>query len=124
MANSTLTDQVSLYANRLSIKEADNNVLQTAIKNLQVEVKNLKAEVANIKKSDHSGGTGAANKDNNIMSLRWKQEGQTDQPTWWSTTYCWSHGPGVHLGEDFKNRRAVHKAEDTERTGIIGSKFG
>ena len=38
-----------LYANRLSIKEADNIMLQTAIKNLQGEIENLKAEVANLK---------------------------------------------------------------------------
>ena len=33
--NSTLTYQVALYTNRLSTKESDNMVLQTAIKNLQ-----------------------------------------------------------------------------------------
>ena len=64
MANITLAEQVALYANCLSTKEADNIALQMAIKNLQGEVKNLKSEVANLKKSGHSGAAGAANKDN------------------------------------------------------------
>ena len=34
-ANSTLTEQVALYANRLSIKESVNMALQTYIENLQ-----------------------------------------------------------------------------------------
>ena len=43
MDNSTLTEQVVLYANRLSTKEADNMTLHTAMKNFQGEVKKLKA---------------------------------------------------------------------------------
>ena len=34
MANITLTEQVALYDNRLSTKEADNMELQTSMKNL------------------------------------------------------------------------------------------
>ena len=34
MANITLTEQVALYDNRLSIKEADNMELQTSMKNI------------------------------------------------------------------------------------------
>ena len=99
-ANSTLTKQVSLYFNRLSTKEADNMALQTATKNLQGEVKNLKAEAANLKKSGHSRSAGAANKVNIIMTPRWKKDGQDHHPTWWSTTYFWSHGAGGHSGSD------------------------
>ena len=69
---STLTEQVAMYANRLSTKEADNMALKTAIKNLQGEFSNLKAEVANLKNSVHSGAAGAANKDNGIITQRWK----------------------------------------------------
>ena len=71
-ANSTLTEQVSLYSNRFYAKEAENMALQTAIKNLQGEFSNLKAEVANLKNSVHSGAAGAANKDNGIITPRWK----------------------------------------------------
>ena len=35
MANSTLTEKVALYVNRLSTKEANKVALQTAIKNLE-----------------------------------------------------------------------------------------
>ena len=63
-ANSTLTEQVALYANHFSTKEADNVALQTATKNLQGEVKNLNAEVSNLKRSGHFFGSGATNKDN------------------------------------------------------------
>ena len=59
-ANSTLTEQVVLYVNRLSTKEADNMALQNAMRNLQGELNNLKAEVASLKNSGHSGGAGAA----------------------------------------------------------------
>ena len=69
---STFTEQVAMYANRLSTKEADNMALKTAIKNLQGEVKNLKAEVANLKKSGHSGSGAAANKDNGRINPSWK----------------------------------------------------
>ena len=74
-SNSTLTKQVELYSNRLSTKAADNMALQTATKNLQGEVKNLKAEAANLKKSVHSSSAGVANKDNGIITPRWKREG-------------------------------------------------
>ena len=42
-ANSTLTEQVVLYSNRLSTKEVDNMTLHTAVRNLQGKLKNLKA---------------------------------------------------------------------------------
>ena len=99
-ANSTLTKQVPMYTNRLSTKEADNMVLQTAIKNLQGKVKNLKDEVANLRNSYHSSGASAANKDNFRMTPRWKREGQAHHPTCWSTIYCWSRGVDGHLGAD------------------------
>ena len=41
-ANSTLTEQVAMYANRIFTKESDKLALQTSMKNLQMEVKNLK----------------------------------------------------------------------------------
>ena len=72
MANSTLTEQVALYVNCLSTKEVYSMAIQTAIKKLQGEVKNTKAEVDNLKIPGHSGGTGAANKDNSIIITRWK----------------------------------------------------
>ena len=72
-ANSTITEQVALYAKCLSTKGGDNLALQTAIKNLEGEVKNLKAEVANLNKSGHSSGANSANKDNGRMTPRWKQ---------------------------------------------------
>ena len=97
-ANSTLTEQGTMYANRLSSKEADKMALQTDMKNLQRVINNLKAEVASLKKSVYSGTAGAANKDNGRMVTKWKIEGQSHHPTWWSTTYCWSHGVGGHPG--------------------------
>ena len=71
--NSTLTEQVALYANRLSTKATNKVALQTTIKNLQGEVKKLKAEVENLKRPGHSGAAGAANKDNERMTPKWKQ---------------------------------------------------
>ena len=73
-ANSTLTEQVVLYANRLSTKEADNIVMQMSMKNLQGGINNLKAKVACVKKSGHYGGAGTAYKDNIRMVPRWKKE--------------------------------------------------
>ena len=61
--NSTLKEQVALYINRLSTKEADNMALQTAMKNLQGEVKNLNTEFSRLKSSGHSDSAGATNMD-------------------------------------------------------------
>ena len=94
--NSTLTEQVALYANRISNKEADNIALQAYMRNLQGEIKNLKTKMYSLKKSRHSGGAGAANKDNGRIAPSRKREGPYHHPTWWSTTYCWSHGAGGH----------------------------
>ena len=66
-ANSTLREQVAMYANRLSTKEADNMELQTAIRSFQGELKNLKAKIYSLKKSVHSGAAGAANKETGIL---------------------------------------------------------
>ena len=98
-ANSTLTEQVALYANRLSTKEADNMALQNAMRNLQGELNNLKAEVASLKNSGHSGGAGAAKKENGRLVPKWEIKGQSHHPTWWSTTYCWIYGAVGHLEE-------------------------
>ena len=87
-ANSNLIEQVALYVNRLSNKEAENMALHIAMKNLQGEVNNLKAEFAILKNSCHSVSAGAANKENGIMTPRWKREGQSRHSAWWSTTYC------------------------------------
>ena len=57
MANSTITEKVVLYTNRLSTKEADTMALQTDMENLLGEVKNLKAKVATLKRSYHYGRT-------------------------------------------------------------------
>ena len=84
--HSTLTEQVALYANRLSIKETDSMALQTAMRNLQGELKNLKSEMYNLKKSSHSDGTVAANKENVRMVPNCKREGQYHHPTWCNTT--------------------------------------
>ena len=80
-ANITLTEQVVMYANRLSTNETDNMALQTYMSNLQGELKNLKMEVVSLKKSGHSSGAGAANKDNSILVPKWKREGQSHHPT-------------------------------------------
>ena len=61
--NSTLTDQVVIYANWISTKEADNDTQHKSMRNLQREAKNLKAKLANMKKSSYSGGTGNVVKD-------------------------------------------------------------
>ena len=122
-ANSTLTEQVSLYSNRLYTKEADNMALQTAIKNLQGQVKNLKAWVANLKKSGNSGVAGAADKDNSRMTPRWKRERQSHHSTWSSTTYCWIHGAVGHSVSECKNKRPGQKKEATETTSMGGSTF-
>ena len=79
---STLKEQVALYANRLSTKEADKVGIQMAIKNLQGEVNNLKGEVAKLNKSGHSGGAGSTKKYNGIITPNWKREGQAHHPTW------------------------------------------
>ena len=42
-ANITLTEQVGLYTNCFSTKEADKMAMQTTMMNLQGELKNLKA---------------------------------------------------------------------------------
>ena len=81
-----------------------------AIKNLQGKVKNLKAELYILKKSGHSGGASSANKKNFRITPNWEREGQPYHPTWWSTTYCWSHGAGGHACTDFKNKRPGHKS--------------
>ena len=44
-ANNTLTEQVLMYANRLSTKELDNMALQMYMSNLQEGLKNLKFEM-------------------------------------------------------------------------------
>ena len=116
MANSTLTEKLELCANRLSTKEAYTMALQTSMKNLQGGIKNLKEEDFRLKKSGHYGSAGAVNKDNGRMNPRLKQEGQAHHPTWWSTTYCWSHMTGGHSGADYKHKSPGHKAEATETT--------
>ena len=99
--------------------------LQTAMKNLQGEIKNLKAEVYSLKRSGHSGGAGAANKDNSILVPNWKREEQSHHPTWWITTYCWRHGEGNLSGAECKNKRPGHKAETTATTTMSrGTNFG
>ena len=72
-----------------------------AMRNLQGELKNLKAKMYNLKKSGHSSAARAAYKDNGIMVPRWKKEGHSHHPTWWSTTYFWNHGAGVHSGSEW-----------------------
>ena len=85
MANSTLTEQVTLYTNRLSTKDVDNVVLQTLMKNLQGEVNKLKAKVVTLKRAGHSDTTGAANKDRGRPEPKWKREVKTHYPTWCNT---------------------------------------
>ena len=85
-ANINLTEQVAFYANCLSTKEVDNMLPQISTRNLQGEFKNLKAEVSRLKKSGHSGGASAADKDNVIMLIKWEREGQFHHTIWWSTT--------------------------------------
>ena len=79
---STLSEQVALYANRISPKNADRTALYIVIKNLQVEVKNLKAEVAKFKWSSHSGGVGATKNKRLRPEQKWKREGRAHHPTW------------------------------------------
>ena len=81
MVNITMMEQVALYANRLSAKEADNMALQTSMNNLQGEIKNLNAEVTSLNMSGQSVGTGAANKDNGIMVPKWEIERQYHHST-------------------------------------------
>ena len=73
MENSTLKEQVGLYANLFSTKEVDNDALKKAVGNLYGEVKNLKAELATMKKSSHSGGTGSMGKDKFRTETKWKR---------------------------------------------------
>ena len=103
--NSTLMEQVAMYTNNLSTKEADNMALQTTIRNLQGELKNLKAKMYSPKKSGQFSSNGAANKDNGRVVPQWKREVHFHHPNWWSTTYCWSHGAGVHTVVDCNNKR-------------------
>ena len=122
--NSTLTEQVALYANRISNKEADNIALQAYMRNLQGEIKNLKTKMYSLKKSRHSGGAGAANKDNGRIAPSRKREGPYHHPTWWSTMYCWSHGEGGHTGDNCKKKNPGHNFEATATTRLGGSTFG
>ena len=69
-ANTTLLDQVALYANLISTKDDDYNTLQRAIINLQGEVKNLMTEILNLKKSCHTKGGGATFKYNTKKQRR------------------------------------------------------
>ena len=85
MTNSTLTEQVTLYTNRLSTKDVDNVVLQTLMKNLQGEVNKLKAKIVTLKRAGHSDTTGAANKDRGRPEPKWKREVKTHYPTWCNT---------------------------------------
>ena len=80
--NSTLPEQVVRYANRLSTKEADNVLLQKAMKNLQGEVKKLKAEVTTLKGSGHNDGTSATKHNRGRPEPKWKRELQDHHPTW------------------------------------------
>ena len=78
----------------------------------------------NLKKLGHSGGAGAANTYNGIMVPKWEKEVQSHHPNWRNTTYCWSHGAGVHPGEYCKNKRLGHKAESKATTILVGNTFG
>ena len=72
--NSTLTEQVAMYTNNLSTKEADNMALQTSMSNLQSELKTLKVEVDKLNKSGQYAVSAAASyKDNGRMLPRWKK---------------------------------------------------
>ena len=72
-SNGTLTEQVVMYANRLSTKEAENTAFQTAVRNLNRDLKTLKAEIQNFKKLGHSVGAGAAYKNNGRTVPIWKK---------------------------------------------------
>ena len=77
-----------------------------------------------LKKSGHSRSSGADNKDNGILVPKWKREGQSHRPTWWITTYCWSHGAGSHPGAEWNHKRLGHKSEEKATTRLGGSTFG
>ena len=120
-ANTTPIEKVSLYANRLYTKEANNEALNAAVHNLRVYIKNLKADVATLKKSGHSGDAGATNKGWSRVEPKWKMYGQSQHPTWWISTYCWRHDVGGHRGKQRKTKKKGHKAEATATTRLGGS---
>ena len=56
--NTTLTDQVALYTNHLSSKDAENSTLQREVLNLQGENKTHEHENESIKGYRFTGGSG------------------------------------------------------------------
>ena len=98
-------------------------VLKIDMNNIQGELKNLKAKVSNLNREGHIDSFSPATKDRGIPELMWKREGQALHPTWWSTTYCWSHGVGGHAGADLKNKRPGHKSKATSMTRLVGITF-
>ena len=58
------------------------------------------------------------------MKTSWKQEGHAHHPTWWSTTYCCSHGAGSHADTEYNNKRLGHKADTTAKTRMGGITLG
>ena len=74
-ANATIFEQVPLYANCLSTKEADNVALQTAMKNLKGRIKNLKSKVSTLKRLGHSGGASNNKHNRGRSDPNWKRDG-------------------------------------------------
>ena len=72
-SNGTLTEQVVMYANCLSNKEAGKVASQTEVSNLNRDLKTLKAEIHKFKKLGHSVGAGAAYKNNGRTVPIWKK---------------------------------------------------
>ena len=78
ISNITLTNQVALYANRPSTKDADNMALQTAMKNLQGEVKNSRPKSPPSRGQDTPAATAPPSR---TGEYRIKSGREMDKPT-------------------------------------------
>ena len=123
-AKITPTEQAALYTNPLSTKEADNVALQTAMKKLKMEVKTSAPKLPPSIGQATSRGASTTKHKRGRPYPKWKREGQSTHPTWWSTSYCWSHGAGGHSGAEFKRKKPDHKTRANARKGSGGTTFG
>ena len=121
---STLSEELGLYANRLSANEVENRALQALVWNLQEDINNLKAEFITLKRSGHYGGAGVSRKYRGRPRPKCKSEGQSHHPTWWSTPYFWGNAGGNHSRYQLKRKDRGHKSKETSTTILVGIAFG
>ena len=124
--NTTLMEQVSLYTNHISTKEAENDTLQRAVHNPHGDAKNLKAELSNLKKQSTLEAVEPLSRTGSSKgSQRVKRKGRDYPPPnlvehpILLETWCWQ--PHQY---NCKNKLQGHKEEATSTTSMGGRKFG